>query len=102
MCQDAQGARQEVPLPPAPAAAALLAAHEHCGGEDALGAPSTLLPAVPTWQPPGKHGRRPPLKQHPGSEGMSTPTPGPLSSRRLGAGGTPAGTFLHSEKFLFL
>lgn len=27
VCQDAQGARQEVPLPPAPAAAALLAAH---------------------------------------------------------------------------
>lgn len=44
MCQDTQGARQEVPLPPAPAAAALLAAHEHCGEEDALGAPSTPYP----------------------------------------------------------
>ena len=31
MRQDAQGARQEVPLPATPAAAALLAAREHCG-----------------------------------------------------------------------
>ena len=34
------------------------------------------LPPVPTRQPPGKHSRRLPPKQHPGSEGMSTPTPG--------------------------
>lgn len=76
MRQDAQGAREEVPLPPAPAAAALLAAHKHCGEEDALGAPSTPSPCRPhTAASPGEHGRRPPPNQHPGSEGTSSPTP---------------------------
>lgn len=41
--QDAQGARQEVPLPPTPAAAALVAALEHCGARGCVRG----LPYVP-------------------------------------------------------
>lgn len=75
MCQDAQGARQEVPLPPhlrrCPSWLHTSTAEER----DAVGRPlhPSSPPSQDTWQPPGKHGRRPPLKQHPGSEGMSTP-----------------------------
>ena len=76
MRQDTQGARQEVPLTPAPAAAALLTAHKHCGEEDTLGAPSTPSPRRPhTAASPGEHSRRPPPNQHLGSEGTSLPTP---------------------------
>ena len=98
MRQDAQGARQEVPLPATPAAAALLAAREHCGARGPCyrgRAPSPCSsPPVLTRQAEAQL-PRPALRGLRGQSGDGAHGPGPplhTPGDAHGASSGPAGT----------